>query len=159
MMGSRWPKRTRKGLKQQQQQQQQQQAALRTIDIPCHANILAARSSYFAAALQGGFLESQKKVVELQVADEQAVVDLKLLLKLSYSGSYIYYEDVLLDLQTRIRLVILADALEFRECVDAIFSSFVVLSTSEEALARLEEMTEELQDHQGMAALVNKVIE
>jgi len=119
---------------------------------------LAARSSYFAAALQGGFLESQQKMVELQVSDEQAVVDLKLLHKLSYSGSYIHDEDVLLDLQTRMRLAVLADALEFRECVDAIFSSFVELSTFEEALVCFVAMPEELQNHQFMGALANKII-
>jgi len=45
------------------------------------------------------------------------------------------------------RLAVLANALEFRECVDATFSSFVELSTFEEALLSFEAMPEELQNH------------
>lgn len=108
-------------------QQQQQQQAPPTIDIPCHSWILI-NSSYFAASLDGAFIESQKKMVEVELADEQAVSDLKLLFKLSYTDSYMRDGDVLLDVHTRMRLAFLANALEFRECVDEVLSSFEKLT-------------------------------
>jgi hypothetical protein len=42
--------------------------------------------------------------------------------------------------------------------VDDIFSAFIDLPTIDEALACLEEMPEELKDHQGMAVFVNNIM-
>lgn len=51
---------------------------------------------------------------------DQAVRDLRLLLKLNYSGSYVKYEGVLLEKETRLRLALLGNALEFREWMSAL---------------------------------------
>jgi len=58
----------------------------RTEDILCHAVILSSRSPYFDSALSRGWSEGEKKVGEIALADEAAVEDLKLLLRLSYGG-------------------------------------------------------------------------
>jgi len=66
-------------------------------DILCHANVLCARSPYFESCLDGEWSEAQIKTVEIVLANDQAVQNMKLLIKLSYSGSYIYDEEELLD--------------------------------------------------------------
>jgi hypothetical protein len=132
---------------------------LGTVTIPCHSVILSARSQYFAAAFKGPFIESQKRTIELQMGNEQEVLDLQLLLKLSYSGSYTRDGDHLLNMEIRMRLAILANAYEFRECVDEVFLSFVKRSTPGKALSCLLNMPEELRNRPGMAGFATSVIE
>lgn len=60
--------------------------ATKHIDIPCHTVVLCSNSAYFRSALEGQYTEAQNKVVELTLVDQQAVNDLRLLLKLNYTG-------------------------------------------------------------------------
>lgn len=60
----------------------------RTADILCHAIILSACSPYFDTSLSGEWNEAQTKTVEVVLENDQAVEDMKLLIKLSYSGNY-----------------------------------------------------------------------
>ena len=71
---------TRNGANAQQQQHQQQEGLV--IDILCHSVILKSRSRYFDAALGGAYVENQQRTVEIVLADEQAVEDLRLFIKL-----------------------------------------------------------------------------
>ena len=137
----------------------QSRMLLGTVTIPCHSVILSARSQYIAAAFKGPFIESQKRTIELQMGNEQEVLDLQLLLKLSYGGSYTRDRDHLLNLEIRMRLAILANAYEFRECVDEVFVSFVKRSIPGKALSCLLNMPEELRNHPGMAGFATSVIE
>ena len=73
------------------------QPQARATDILCHANVLCARSPYFESCLDGEWSEAKIKTVEIVLANDQAVQNMKLLIKLSYSGSYIYDEEELLD--------------------------------------------------------------
>lgn len=83
--------------------------------------------------------------------------DLKLLFKLCYTDSFLIDGDAPLDMHTRMRLAFLANALEFKECVDEALS-FFMKSSVEEALAGLEVLPEELQNHHFMAALMKRMI-
>lgn len=92
-------------------------SAPETIDITCHSVVLAARSPYFAASMESGF--STSRSVNLTLPDEQAVRDLRLLLKLNYTGCYIADETgATLDYDTLLRLAVLGEAFEFTECLD-----------------------------------------
>ena len=52
-------------------------------NIKAHSVMLGARSDYFQTCLRGEWPEAAGRRVELTVPDEQAVEDLKLLIKLS----------------------------------------------------------------------------
>lgn len=60
---------------------------------------------------------SATKTVEVVLENDQAVQDMKLLIKLCYSGSYIREGGELLDRSIRMRLAFLGDALEMQGCV------------------------------------------
>jgi hypothetical protein len=97
-----------------------------TTDIICHAVVLCARSSYFEAALSGEWNEAQTKTVEVELENEQAVQDMKLLIKLCYSGSYTKEDgEELLDRSTRMRLAFLGNAFEMEDCVAECLASLV----------------------------------
>lgn len=51
--------------------------------LPAHRVILAARSEYFRTLLYGGFSESTKKIIELEIPVEA----FKVLLRYIYSGN------------------------------------------------------------------------
>jgi hypothetical protein len=92
-------------------------------DIKTHSLVLRTRSLYFDRALSGEWTEAAERRVELEVADEQELEDLKLLIKLSYSDSYTQDNGLLLPLATRLRLAMRADWLEFVEALDQIVAS------------------------------------
>lgn len=83
----------------------------RMTDVWCHANVLCACSPYFEAALSGGWNEAQTKTIEVALQNEQAVQDMKMLIKLCYFDSYIRDAGELLDRDMRIRLAF------FGQCV------------------------------------------
>jgi hypothetical protein len=89
-------------------------AADRYTKISAHAVVLCAQSAYFDKCLGGDWAESEERVVKLTVENDQELEDLRLLIMLSYSDSYIHGDDgALLPLDTRVRLGVLADAHEF----------------------------------------------
>ena len=82
-------------------------------DIKAHSLVLRTLSPYVDGALSGDWTEAAERRIELTVADEQELEDLKLLIKLSYSDSYTHEGGQLLPIETRLRLAVRADALEF----------------------------------------------
>jgi len=142
----------------------EQGAALRqeqqndTTDILCHAVVLCARSPYFASSLSGEWNEAQTKAVEVVLEDDQAVQDMKLLIKQCYSGSYIQDEEELLDLRTRMRLAFLGNAFEMQECVWECLESLKEGLTLTDAVTVLQEVPEELRGHEAMACVTEKVV-
>lgn len=132
----------------------------RIIDIRCHSIVLAARSPYFKAALDRGWVEARDKVVQLALANGQSVEDLKLLFKLSYGATYIKEDGVLIDKATRMRLAFLANALEFGDCIDECIASLSDKLTLEDALTCLEkDVPEELREHPAVVKLSAKVVD
>jgi hypothetical protein len=121
--------------------------ATKHIDIPCHAVVLCSNSAYFRSALEGQYTEAQNKVVELTLVDQQAVNDLRLLLKLNYTGKYTKDEEVSLDRNTRMRLAFLGNALEFVDCVEQCLMSLGEGLNGRIALTVLNDIPEELKDH------------
>jgi hypothetical protein len=131
-----------------------------TTDILCHAVVLCARSSYFEAALSGEWNEAQTKTVEVELENEQAVQDMKLLIKLCYSGSYTKEDgEELLDRSTRMRLAFLGNAFEMEDCVAECLASLVEDLTPTNALTILDDVPEELRGHETMKGVTAKVIE
>jgi hypothetical protein len=93
-------------------------------DIQAHSLVLRTRSPYFDKSLDGEWAEAAARRVELTVPDQQAAEDLKLLIELSYLDSYVLDDgEQLLPLDTRVRLAVRADSLEFVEAVDQIVES------------------------------------
>jgi len=130
-----------------------------TVDIPCPSMILTARSGYFNAALNGVNVENQQKTVEVALADAQAVEDLKLLVKLSCGLSYVEDSGVRLPMSTRLRLAFLGNAFEFVECVQECLQSLSEEElTLEGAFTLLDEMPEELWEHEEAMAIRSKII-
>lgn len=131
------------------------------ITIPCHAAILCSRSPYFDACLGAGYLEGQIKVVEISLEDNGAVDDLKLLVKQSYGASYIIDEETgqQLEKETRLRLLLLANAFELHGCLMQCMESLGEGIGFEEALDLLDELPEELGAHEEMTKLKVNVIE
>jgi len=117
-------------------------------DILCHAVVLCARSPYFEASLGGGWNEAQSRTEEIELENEQAVEDMKLLVKLFYSGSYTKEDgEELLDRSTRMRLAFLGNAFEMEDCVPECLVSLVVDLTLTSALTILDDVPEELHGH------------
>ena len=88
--------------------------------IKAHSVVLCSQSAYFDKCMEGEWTEAAEVRVEVTVPDEQAGEDLKLLIKLSYSDSYIHDESELLPLETRLRLGVLADGFEFVAAVEQV---------------------------------------
>jgi hypothetical protein len=130
----------------------------RTTDILCHANVLCARSPYFASSLGGEWNEAQTKTVEVVLENEQAVQDMNLLIKLCYSGSYIQDEEEPLDVRTRIGLAFLGNAFEMQDCVWECLESLKEGLSVLDALTILEDVPEELRGHGAMAGVNEKVV-
>jgi hypothetical protein len=91
--------------------------------------------------------------VELAVEDEQAVEDLKLLIKLSYSTSFTHDGGQLLPFDTRLRLAARADSLEFVEAVDQVVPSLALGLDFEKATTCLAAVPAALEEHPGMEAV------
>lgn len=121
----------------------------RIIKIPCYFPILNSRSRYLKAALRNAHVENQQKTVDIVLADDQAVEDLKLLIKLSCSLSYVEDSGVRLSNSTRLRLAFMANAFEFVDCVQECLQSLSEEKlTLEDASSLLDEMPEELWEHE-----------
>jgi len=129
----------------------------RTTDILCHANVLCARSPYFESSLGGEWTEAQTKTVEVVLENDQAVQYLKLLIKLCYSGTYTKDGDESLDRSTRMRLAFLGNAFEMEECVRECLASLGDEVAPTDSLTILEEVPEELRNHEVMKGVVKKV--
>jgi len=97
--------------------------------------------------------------VEILLENEQAVKDMKLLLKLCYSGSYIKDGDELLDRSTRIRLAFWGNAFEMEECVRECLEFLVENMTSTDALTILDDVPRELHGHKAMKSVTAKVVD
>ena len=95
--------------------------------------------------------------MELAVEDEQAVEDLKLLIKLSYSTSFTHDDGQLLPLDTRLRLAARADSLEFVEAVDQVVASLPLGLDFEGATTCLAAVPAALEEHAGMEAVRKQV--
>jgi hypothetical protein len=64
--------------------------------------------------------------VNIVLADLEAVTDFKLLLELSYGGSYTRDDEGdLLDRKWRLRLAFMANAFEFSDCINQCLESLV----------------------------------
>jgi len=117
----------------------------RTVDIPCYSPILKSRSRYFKAAFSSAYVENQQKIVEIVLADAQAVEDLRLFIKLSCGVSYVEDSGMRLPNSTRLRLAFLGNAFEFVDCVQECLQSLSEEDmTLADALSLLDEMPEEL---------------
>lgn len=97
-------------------------------------------------------------MVELELSDDEAIDDMRLLLRLTYGPTYTSDAGVLLDLSTRLRLAVLGNALEFVDCVEECLRSVVTNLTFIEALTCLDEIPEELRPHAAIAGLPTAVI-
>jgi hypothetical protein len=97
--------------------------------------------------------------VEVVLENDQAVEDMKLLIKLCYSCSYIRNGEELLDRRTRMRLAFLGDAFEMQECVWECIASLADDLTHADALTTLDDVPEELLGHEAMMCVVRKVVE
>lgn len=98
------------------------------------------RSPYFKKALAGEWAEEVERRVELMVANEQELEELKLLIKLSYTDSYAHDGGELLPFDTRIRLAARADSYEFVGAVNQIIKSLPHNATLEEALTLINDL-------------------
>ena len=120
-------------------------------DIKTHSLVLRTHSTYVDRALGGEWIEAAERRVELTVADEQELEDLKLLIKLSYSETYTHDNGLLLLLAMRLRLAACADGLEFVEAVDQIVASLAEGLDFEGALACMAGLPPALEAHPGIA--------
>ncbi|KAI9029153.1 hypothetical protein DFJ74DRAFT_477614 [Hyaloraphidium curvatum] len=117
------------------------------VDIRAHTNVLCARSDYFAKCLSGDWVEAERRRVELALPDEQALEDLKLLFKLSYSDSFVRDGGKLLPLDVRLRLAERADALEFVDAVENIVVSLPEGLDFDAAVKCVSELPAFLEEH------------
>lgn len=87
--------------------------------------------------------------------------DFKLLLKQSYGASYLVDEETgqRFDTVTCLRLLHLANAFEFHDCLKECLVSLGEGLVFEEAFSILDELAEELESHEGMKKLKLKVFE
>ena len=131
----------------------------RTTDILCHAIVLCACSPYFESSLGGEWNEAQTKTVEVVLENDQAVEDMKLLIKLCYSGSYTNDGEKLIDRTTRMRLAFLGNAFEIKSCVWECLRSPIDDLNPTNALTTLDDVPEELRGHEAMARVTVKIIE
>ncbi len=127
-------------------------------DIKAHSLVLRTHSPYFDKGLSDDWAEAAERRVELAVEDEQAVEDLKLLIKLSYSTSFTHDGGQLLPLDTRLRLGARADSLEFVEAVDQMVASLPLGLGLEGATTCLAAVPAALEEHPGMEAVRKQVV-
>ena len=109
--------------------------------------------------MSGDWNEAHTKTVEVVLKDDQAVEDMKLLIKLCYSGSYTKNGEELLDRSTRMRLAFLGNAFEMQECVWECLTSLADDLTPGNVLTAMKDVPEELRGHEAMAGVTKKIIE
>jgi hypothetical protein len=127
-------------------------------DIKAHSLVLRTRSLYFDKGLSGDWAEAAEQRVELTVENEQAVEEVKLLIKLSYSDSYTRDDGRLLPVDVRMRLGVRADSLEFVEAVDEVVKSLPLELDFAGAVTCLEQLPMALETHRDMAAVRSQVV-
>jgi hypothetical protein len=109
-------------------------------DIKCHALVLSSASDYFDRCLQGGWSETESRVINITREDDEDLKSFKQLLELSYTGSYIHDSDgVPLDRETRLRIAMVANEFEFGRAIDECVASLREGLTLEEEILCLEE--------------------
>ena len=97
--------------------------------------------------------------MEIVLADAQAVEDLRLLIKLSCGVSYVEDSGMRLPNSTRLRLAFLGNAFEFVDCVQECLQSLSEEDmTLADALSLLDEMPEELWEHEAALTIRIKII-
>ena len=134
--------------------------AAQATDIKAHALVLRTLSPYFDRALSGEWAEATERRVELTVDNEQELEDLRLLIELSYSDSYTHNEfGELLPIETRLRLAVRADGLEFVGAVDQIVASLAERLDVEGAFKCIHELPSTIKQHAGMVAVWDKAAE
>jgi len=93
------------------------------------------------------------------LVDDQAVDDLRFLIKLSCGLSYVQDGDARLPKTVRLRLTFLANALEFVDCVQECLQSLNEENlTLEEACSLLDDMPEELCEDEATVLFMGKTI-
>jgi hypothetical protein len=127
-------------------------------DIPAHSLVLRAWSPYFDKCLSGDWAESAERRVEVTVENVQELEDLQLLIKLSYSDSYTHDDDgALLAFDTRVRLGVRADALEFVDALTQLVESLP--QGFEGAMTCLDDLPPALEAHPGMSAVRRRAVD
>lgn len=125
---------------------------------PTHSAVLCSRSEYFNACLSGAWAEAAERRVEVTVEDEQAVEDLRLLVKLSYTYSYASLDRRLLPLDQRLRLALLVDRFAFEGAVAQVVESLPEKLDLEGTVALLQNLPPQLEQHPAMAESMAKII-
>jgi len=106
----------------------------------------------------GEWAESGEGRVEVTVPNEQAVEDLRLLIKLCYSDSFAYDEGQLLLFDARVRLGLLADGFEFVNALQQQLESLPLELDFEAAQTCLDDLPPALEAHSAMAAIRRQVV-
>jgi hypothetical protein len=149
--------------------------------IKAHALVLASRSAYFERAMGGEWRESQDRSFKVEVADEEGkmlpstcpidaicncqgslrhvlyqyteYVTFRRLIKLCYGTTFIKEGDRDLDVSELVRLIYMANAFE---CMDAVKECATALVNGDldlEGAVQCLELTDVLNDVEGMAGL------
>jgi hypothetical protein len=109
--------------------------------------------------LGGQYVEAQAKVIEIALVDDQALEDFKLLLKLNYGASFVEDDGLPLPKATRLRLLVLASAFDFQDCIYEFLNSMGDGLSFAEAISCLSDVPDEVQGHAAMATLRLKLVE
>lgn len=100
-------------------------------------------------------MENQQKTVEIVLADDQALDDLRLLIKLSCGLSYVQDGDTRLPKA----MAFLANAFEFVDCVRECLQSLIEENlTLKDAFMLLDDMPEELWEQEATVLVIIKVV-
>lgn len=118
-----------------------------------HGAVLASRSPYFLRALTS-FRESTDKTIVLRLKDEEAVQDMKLLLKLTYTASYVKDNGRPLDKLQLLRLLRLADANEMTDCVVECAVALCPVADYDEAVQICQAIPDSVLSHRGLEPLL-----
>ena len=128
-------------------------------DIKAHSLVLRTLSPYVDGALSGEWAEAAERLIELTVDSEQELDDLRLLIKRCYTDSYAFDDGKLLPFDTRVRLAVRADALEFVGAVNQLVESLSLGLDFEQAVACLETLPPAVEQHAGISAVRNRAVQ
>lgn len=121
-----------------------------------HGAVLAPRSPYFLRALTSGFRESTDKTIVLRLEDEDAVEDMKLLLRLTYTSSYTQIGGGPFDKPQLLRLLRLADGFEMTDCMAECAVALRPMADYDEALHIFQTIPDSVLGHDGLASLLKE---